>query len=165
MTVSVFESYAKSIPADRLDQYLWLVSDDDPAKVSAEQVAERVNRRRRQPHVIWNPVDGEAVVMGKPGDKNNLYAPTNPASDMMAILVVANKHTPFTGYKKALRMPLLALMTEWRDVPTGWPMGAPVEEGLQRVSLKPGSLGGHYSSEQIDSTYGSVGRIDTRRLR
>jgi hypothetical protein len=140
-------------------QAVWAISGDDPEKVSAHQVAQRMNIRMTQPHLVWNPLDGELVQMME-ADRENRYLPVPSLRRAFSILVVAQDVPVFTDYPEQHLMELLTHIPE--SIPSSWPLGPPSTLGLMPPgpAIKPG----HYSVDQISAHGIPTGAIDIRRM-
>ena len=153
-------SYASTMPlAGPVTQALWAISGDDPTKVSASQVAQRMNIHMTQPHLVWNPVDGELVEMIPATHENRLYYATRK---MLAILVVAQRELAFTDYPDQHLAELLMRVPE--SIPNDWPMGPPSTLNLV-ANNKPLLAAGHYTADQVSQVGRKGGPIDIKRLR
>ena len=153
-------SYAATLPlVEPVTQALWAISGDDPEKVSATQVAQRMNIRMTQPHLVWNPHDGELIEMIPATHENRfLYS----VRKMLAILVVANDTIMFTDYPDRHLAELLTRIPE--SIPNDWPMGPPSTLNLV-ANNKPLLAAGHYTADQVSQVGRKVGPIDIKRLR
>lgn len=140
-------------------QCIWAISGDDPEKVSAHQVAQRMNIRMTQPHLVWNPHDGGLAIMMEPDRENRLPLPPS-LRKAFAILVVSQDTPVFTDYPEQHLMELLTHVPE--SIPNDWPMGPPTTLSLafKVVATKPG----HYTADQVATTALPVGPIDIRRM-
>jgi hypothetical protein len=138
-------------------QAVWAISGDDPEKVSAHQVAQRMNIRMAQPHLVWNPLDGEVIQMIE-ADRENRFM--FPLRRMFSILVVAQEDPVFTDYPEQHLMELLTHIPE--SVPSSWPLGPPSTLGLMPVG--PATKPGHYTADQVSHVHLPVGPIDIRRM-
>lgn len=139
-------------------QAIWAVSGDDPEKVSARQVAQRMNIRMTQPHLVWNPHDGELVKMMEANRENRLlYLPAMRKA--FAILVVASHELVFTDYSDQHLTELLTHVPE--SIPNDWPLGPPSTLSLMRsFGVKPG----HYTEDQLWAQARPAGPIDVRKM-
>lgn len=151
-------SYASTLPLEEeATQCLWAISGDDPEKVSATQVAQRMNIRMTQPNLVWNPLDGELVVMLPATHQNRLHYATRK---MFTVLVVADREVAFTDYPDQNLAEVLTWVPE--TIPNVWPLGPP-DALLRSVGMRP--TPGHYTEDQVLTNGKYVGRIDVRRLR
>lgn len=139
-------------------QCLWAVSGDDPEKVSASQVAQRMNIRMTQPHIVWNPNDGGLVTMMEPG-REHRYLPG--VRNMFAILVVATGELAFTDYPEQHLLEVFEQIPE--GIPSAWPMGPPTTLNLMATGTPIAD--GHYSADQVNRAANPVGRLDIRKIR
>lgn len=140
-------------------QAVWAISGDDPEKVSASQVAQRMNIRMTQPHLVWNPADGEVVQMIEPGRENRfVFSPSLRRT--FVVLVVGRENPVFTDYPEQHLQELLTHIP--RTVPDDWPMGPPTTLRLafKGVLSKPG----HYTADQLWPNALPAGPIDIRRM-
>ena len=152
-------SYASTLPlVEAPTRCLWAISGDDPAKVSATQVAQRMNIRMTQPHLVWNPLDGELVRM-IPVTHENRYL--YPGRKMFTVLVVSQDVPVFTDYPDQNLTEVLGDLPG--TIPNIWPMGPPDSLGLSVAG--PVDTPGHYTLDQVSHMGLPVGRIDIRRLR
>jgi hypothetical protein len=116
-----------------------------------------MNIRMTQPHLVWNPIDGELVKMIPPTLENRLHYATRK---MFTVLVVADREGAFTDYPDQNLVEVLGEIPE--TIPNVWPLGPP--DSLARsVGMRP--TPGHYTEDQVLTNGKSVGRIDIRRLR
>lgn len=140
-------------------QAVWAISGDDPEKVSAHQVAQRMNIRMTQPHLVWNPADGELVTMIE-ADRENRHLPVPSLRRAFIILVVSNDTVMFTDYPEQHLQEVLTHVPS--SVPNDWPMGPPSTLGLMTMTGGWGS--GHYTADQVSRGARPVGPIDIRRM-
>lgn len=138
-------------------QCAWAISGDDPEKVSASQVAQRMNIRMAQPHLVWNPHDGEVIQMID-ADRENRFM--FPLRGMFSILVVAREGLAFTDYPEQHLLEVLTQIPE--SIPNDWPMGPP--STLSLMQAKRPTKPGHYTADQVAHTALPVGPIDIRRM-
>jgi hypothetical protein len=138
---------------------VWAISGDDPEKVSASQVAQRMNIRMTQPHLVWNPADGELVTM-MGADRENRFLLSPSLRRTFSILVVGQESPVFTDYPEQHLMELLTHIPE--SVPSSWPLGPPSTLGLMPVG--PATKPGHYTADQVSHVHLPVGPIDIRRM-
>lgn len=150
-------SYADTPPMPMATQVLWLVSGDAPGSKSAAQVAARCNSKMRQPHLVWDPTTGDTEVM-TPGDREtNLYPPNHPGRRMYTVMAVADKDTDLSAYPQGP----MSLVLYFLNIPDAWPLGPPTGARTRRETH---TAPGHYTSDQLDSRYGTVGTMDHRKL-
>ena len=116
-----------------------------------------MNIRMTQPHLVWNPLDGELVVMN-PATQENRYL--YPGRKMFTVLAVSQEDPPFTSYPEQSLVEVLGAIPE--TIPDAWPLGPP--DALLR-SVGPRQTPGHYCLDQVTHMGLPVGRIDIRRLR
>jgi len=118
-----------------------------------------MNIRMTQPNLVWNPLDGELVVMNPATQENRLHYATRK---MFTVLVVANDTPMFTDYPEQNLLSVLGAIPE--TIPNDWPMGPPHAGPWSTVpprTMQPG----HYTEDQALTNGKFVGRIDIRRLR
>jgi hypothetical protein len=140
-------------------QAVWAISGDDPEKVSAHQVAQRMNIRMTQPHLVWNPADGELVTM-MGADRENRFLLSPSLRRTFSILVVGQESPVFTDYPEQHLMELLTHIPE--SISNDWPLGPPTTLRLafKGVLSKPG----HYTADQLWPNALPAGPVDIRRM-
>lgn len=147
-------------PTGVAKKVLWYVTEDDPAKTSAIQVARRLNVRGRPPHIVFNPLDGEVVRMLEPDRLNGLFVPwVMDHNQMFSVAVVARPELVFTDFYGPHWSDLYEALRV-TETPDEWPLGPP--SGIPGGWRTP-RREGHYSACQIAPEYPPVGRINIRR--
>jgi hypothetical protein len=148
---------------------VWHTSEHDPLAISARSVAQRLEQRGRNAHIVWNPFSGEIVQM-VPATQAALLLPEGVGREgrrCFQIVVVGFAREPFTdGAMKGL-----GLIIDWLDawqVPRRWPAGAPLPppEGYSAPqSRRSWARGGHFGVSQVPHAAGPApGAIDISRI-
>lgn len=148
---------------------VWHTSENDPLAISAHSVAERMEQRGRNAHVVWNPCTGEIVQM-VPATQAALLLPEGVGREgrrCIQIVVVAFAHDPFTGGPMNGIETIMAWLATWQ-VPRRWPAGDPLpppeayNAGQDRRSW---ARGGHFGVSQVPHAAGPApGAIDTEHI-
>jgi hypothetical protein len=148
---------------------VWHTSENSPLRISARSVAQRLEQRGHNAHLVWNPLSGEIVQM-VPATLAAHLLPEGVGREgrrCFQIMVVGFAREPFTA---GAVEGLVAIMT-WLDmwyVPRRWPAGAPLPppEAYQAPrDRRSWARGGHFGASQVPHATGpSPGAIDIRRI-
>jgi hypothetical protein len=148
---------------------VWHTSENDPLSISARSVAERLEQRGRNAHLVWNPFTGETVQM-MPATQAALLLPYGVGREgrhCLQIVVVGFAHEPFTGGALKGLGSIMDWLDAWR-VPRRWPAGdplAPPEAYDSRRDRRAWARGGHFGASQVPHAEGPApGAIDTGRI-
>jgi hypothetical protein len=148
---------------------VWHTSENDPLAISARSVAQHLEQRGSNAHVVWNPFTGEIVQM-VPATQAALLLPDGVGREgrrCFQIVVVGHAREPFTGGA----MKGLGLIIDWLDmwqVPRRWPAGAPLpppDAYNAPQSRTSWARGGHFGVSQVPYAGGPApGAIDINRI-
>jgi hypothetical protein len=148
---------------------VWHTSENDPLRISARSVAERLEQRGKNAHVVWNPFTGETVQM-VPATQAALLLPDGVGREgrrCLQIVVVGFAREPFTTGA----MEGIEAIVDWLDtwqVPRRWPAGEPLpppEAYSAEQNRRSWARGGHFGVSQVPHCQGpSPGGIDTARI-
>ena len=148
---------------------VWHTSENDPLAISARSVAERLEQRGKNSHVVWNPRTGEIVQM-VPATQAALLLPEGVGREgrrCLQIVVVGFAREPFTGGAMEGLETIMNWLDTWQ-VPRRWPAGEPLpppEAYAAGQDRKPWSRGGHFGVSQVPHAKGPApGAIDTGRI-
>jgi hypothetical protein len=148
---------------------VWHTSENDPLAISARSVAERLEQRGTNAHVVWNPRTGETVQMVPATQAARLlpYGVGREGRRCFQIVVVGFAREPFTSGA----MTGIGAIVDWLDawqVPRRWPAGGPLpppeaySAGRDRRSW---ARGGHFGASQVPHADGPApGAIDIDRI-
>jgi hypothetical protein len=148
---------------------VWHTSENDPLAISARSVAERLEQRGRNAHLVWNPFTGDITQM-VPATQAALLLPYGIGREgrhCLQIVVVGFAREPFTGGA----MKGIGLVVDWLDgwrVPRRWPAGPPLplpaayDSGRERRTW---ARGGHFGVSQVPRAEDPApGAIDIDRI-
>jgi hypothetical protein len=148
---------------------VWHTSENDPLSISARSVAERLEQRGRNAHLVWNPFTGQIMQM-VPATQAALLLPYGVGREgrrCLQIVVVGSAREPFTGGA----MKGIGMILDWLDgwqVPRRWPAGPPLplpaayDAGRERRSW---ARGGHFGVSQVPHAADpGPGAIDSDRI-
>ncbi|GLY86212.1 hypothetical protein Airi02_041410 [Actinoallomurus iriomotensis] len=148
---------------------VWHTSEHDPLAISARSVAQHLEQRGTNAHIVWNPFSGEIMQM-VPATQAALLLPDGVGREgrrCLQILVVGLAREPFTDGA----MQGIGLIVDWLDawqVPRRWPAGdplAPPEAYSAPRDRRPWARGGHFGVSQVPHAQGPApGAIDTSRI-
>jgi hypothetical protein len=148
---------------------VWHTSENDPRSISARSVAQRLEQRGDNAHLVWNPLSGEIVQM-VPATLAAHLLPDGIGREgrcCLQIVVVGFAREPFT--RGALEG--LAMIVSWLDmwhVPRRWPAGDPLpppEAYHTPQSRRSWARGGHFGASQVPHASGPTpGAIDIHRI-
>lgn len=148
---------------------VWHTSENDPLRISAHSVAERLEQRDTNAHVVWNPLTG-AIVQMVPATQAALLLPYGVGREgrrCVQIIVVGLAREPFT----AGPMDGLEAIMDWLDtwsVPRRWPAGTPLpppEAYSADQDRRLWARGGHFGVSQVPHGPGPApGAIDIDRI-
>ena len=132
---------------------VWHTSENDPWRISARSVAQRLEQQGRNAHLIWNPCSGEIVQM----------MPATLAARMLSggigqegrmcfqIVVVGSARKPFTGGPLEGLESIVGWLDSWH-VPRRWPAGEPLpspEAYHAARGRRSWARGGYFGSSQV----------------
>jgi hypothetical protein len=148
---------------------VWHTSENDPLAISARSVAQRLEQRGKNAHVVWNPFTGEIMQM-VPATQAALLLPDGIGREgrrCLQIVVVGFAVEPFTdGAMKGV-----GLIIDWLDawqIPRRWPAGRPLPPPEAYTGSRDRRLwarGGHYGVSQVPHTTAPApGAIDVNRI-
>jgi hypothetical protein len=145
---------------------VWHTSENDPLAISARSVAERLEQRGKNAHVVWNPRTGEIVQM-VPATRAALLLPEGVGREgrrCLQIVVVGFAREPFTGGSLEGLEAIMTWLDAWR-VPRRWPAGEPLPPPDAYAAVqdrKRWARGGHFGVSQVPHAKGPApGAIDT----
>jgi hypothetical protein len=151
---------------------IWHSTENDPTKTTAATIADYLNRRGYQVHLVWNPVTGETIQMipadraGR-GVQHTGYPETNRMGDVcIQIETVAHAAQPFTRYEMKGLDSIMAWL-RGLGVPDVWPGGPPpaADRTAHVSSTVWATKGGHYSHSQVpENDHDDPGAIDISKL-
>jgi hypothetical protein len=148
---------------------VWHTSENNPLAISARSVAQLLEQRGSNAHLVWNPRSGETVQM-VPATRAALLLADGVGREgrrCFQIVVVGFAREPFTGAP----MKGLEVIVGWLDawnVPRHWPAGEPLpspEAYHADHDRRTWARGGHFGASQVPHANGPApGAIDIRRI-
>lgn len=148
---------------------VWHTSENDPLRISARSVAERLEQRGVNAHIVWNPLTGEIVQM-VPATQAALLLPYGVGREgrrCLQIVVVGLAREPFTNGALESIESIMEWLDTWR-VPRRWPAGAPLappEAYAAEQDRRLWARGGHFGISQVPHGPGPApGAIDIGRI-
>jgi hypothetical protein len=148
---------------------VWHTSENDPLAISARSVAQRLEYRGGNAHIVWNPFTGEIMQM-MPATQAALLLPDGIGREgrrCLQIVVVGFAREPFTGSP----MKGIGSIMDWLDgwqVPRRWPAGRPLpppEAYAARRDRRSWARGGHFGVSQVPYAEGPApGAIDIAKI-
>lgn len=135
---------------------VWHTSENNPDRVSARSVAQRLDQEGDSAHLVWNPRTGEIVQM-LPATRAAGLLPGGVGREgrsCLQIVVVGYAREPFTAGPLNGLERIVGWLDGWR-VPRRWPAGAPLScpESYDAVrARRPWARGGHYGASQVPGT-------------
>lgn len=147
---------------------VWHTSENDPRTISARSIAQRLEQRGHNAHVVWNPLSGEIVQMVPATRAARLLGDVGrEGRACLQIVVVGFAGEPFTAGPLEGLDDILGWLDSWH-VARRWPAGDPLpcpEAYQARRDRRPWARGGHFGSSQVPLTRDpSPGAIDTRKI-
>lgn len=148
---------------------VWHTSENDPLLISARSVAQHMEQRGRNSHLVWNPFTGDIVQM-VPATRPALLLPHGVGREgrrCLQIVVIGFASEPFTdGAMKGIET-----IMDWLDlwgVPRRWPAGPPLpppEAYAAGRERRQWARGGHFGLSQVPHAEGAApGAIDTELI-
>lgn len=148
---------------------VWHTSENDPHRISARSVAQRLDQEGHSAHLVWNPRTGEIVQM-VPATRAAKLLPGDVGREGRAclqIVVVGLSGEPFTAGPLNGLDRIVGWLDGWH-VARRWPAGPPLPrpEAYDAVrGRRPWARGGHYGVSQVPEAASSApGRIDTHKI-
>jgi hypothetical protein len=148
---------------------VWHTSEHNPLTISARSVAQRLEQRGRNAHVVWNPLTGESIQM-VPATQAALLLPHGVGREgrrCIQIVVIGFAREPFTGGAMEGIDPIVDWLGVWQ-VPRRWPAGDPLpppEAYGAAQDRRAWARGGHFGASQVPHAQGPApGAIDTGRI-
>jgi hypothetical protein len=148
---------------------VWHTSEHDPLAISARSVAQRLEQRGSNAHVVWNPFTGQVVQM-VPATRPALLLPDGVGREgrrCLQIVVVGFAREPFTGGAMRGLGPIVDWIDAWQ-VPRRWPAGDPLPPPAAYSApqdRRSWARGGHFGVSQVPHGPGPApGAIDTGRI-
>lgn len=142
---------------------MWQVVSVHPD--SARNTFDYLNQVGRCPHYVWDPVSGDLIQGIELYDAGCLYSKdiNQAGRPLVEIAVLGDRDRPFTDTPLKGYGTLFKALESVR-VPQTWPKGPP-SLPAQTVSVFKGiTAPGHYSIDQLDSSFLGTGPIDIGRL-
>jgi hypothetical protein len=148
---------------------VWHTSENDPLAISARSVAQRLEQRGGNAHVVWNPFTGEIMQM-MPATQAALMLPDGIGREgrrCLQIVVVAFAREPFTDGAMDGLGPIMDWLDVWQ-VPRRWPAGRPLpppEAYATPRDRRAWARGGHFGVSQVPYAEGPApGAIDIAKI-
>jgi len=140
---------------------MWGITNEVPSAASAGLVAQRLNRKGRAPHFVFNPLDGELVQIYPLTQHSAVFAPTISQAYAVHVAVVAENGVPWTSeayYSPEKWEPLMEALKPV-EAPPVWPLGPPT------ATPEYGRCDelGHYALHQVHKAFPVMTGIDIRR--
>lgn len=161
---------------------VWGVTGSDPATRSAVQEARRLLARKRESHLVWNPLTGEIVQLLAATRRGRIDLGGTHQYEQhvdhglegrvcLVVAVVARPDAPFTDGPMRGLAPVLAWTDAW-GVARRWNgalPGAPEEPeepgGPDEASARAWSRGGHFGQDHVPGSDATgPGHIEPSRL-
>jgi hypothetical protein len=148
---------------------VWHTSETDPLAISARSVAQRLEQRGGNAHLVWNPFTGEIMQM-MPATQAALMLPDGIGREgrrCLQIVVVAFAREPFTDGAMNGLGPIMEWLDAWQ-VPRRWPAGRPLpppEAYATHGDRRSWARGGHFGVSQVPYAEGPApGAIDVAKI-
>lgn len=148
---------------------VWHTSENDPERISARSVAQRLIQEDHSAHLVWNPRSGDIVQM-MPATRAAELLPRGVGREGRAclqIVVVAFAREPFTAGPLQGLERIVGWLDTWR-VPRRWPAGPPLPfpQSCDAVrARRPWARGGHYGASQVpEADAYAPGGIDVSKI-
>lgn len=133
---------------------------------SARLTARYLDRVAHCPHFVWDPRSGEVIECVPLDRAARLFSReiNRAGAPLIQVAVVGPRDVLFTDTPMR-GAEILFKTLESSGVPEVWPMGPPTLQGLSEGRLGVSLAPGHYSIDQLDSSFLGIGPIDVRKMR